>query len=753
MRSFPFVAGLLSLGLSAAAWGQDIAGPSGLALQLDPELREAPREPPGALFIRGDAIRGRSERDVTLQGEAEIRRDGLVIRADRITFYDIDQEVIGVGNVRVIRDGQAFTGEQVQLRLDSNTGTIESTQFSLADPGGQGSAARVNFLGRDRIGLTDAVYSTCRPDRPDWYLRAETLEIDQSAGDAIGKRASVVFMGLPILSLPSFTFTLGDDRRSGFLTPYASVSSRAGAEFGVPYYWNIAPNRDLTLTPSVLTRRGLQLAGNYRYLEPAHTGELTAEYLSQDAISGRNRWLLDSRQRFAWSSWSAGWSLLGVSDDNYFVDFSRNIVTSAQRSLPRDAFIGRHFGDWHFQARMLQYQNLLDARLAPPFDRLPQLSLSTVRRNVAGFDLSLMSDASWFRRDLAGSAEGARLVVNPSVAYPINGPGWFVQPRLSMHATAYRLEVNPFGPSSIDRVVPTASIDSGLVMERPVELRGRSLVQTLEPRLFYVYTPYQEQDRLPVFDSATTVLSYATLFSDRTFSGQDRIANANQLTPGLVSRLIDPQTGIEALRLGVAQRWYFDTQRVTIPGVPTRTDTRSDLLMGASAEFGNGHGLDAGAQFSLRDARTPQFDIAWRWWPSEVRVVNVAARYRQYDFAQLDTSWRHPVAARWAALGRLNYSVLREQLDAAGQVRSVSPQLLEAVAGFEYSADCWTLRFVMQNFVAAPGQRNSAFFVQLELGGLARVGLNPLDILVRNIPGYRVLDHRQSPSSRYLGYE
>jgi LPS-assembly protein len=753
MRSFPFAAGLLSLGLSAAAGAQVAAGP-GVALRLDPELRESTREAPGALFIRGDAIRGRSERDITLQGDAEVRREGMVVRADRLTLYEVDQEVIGAGNVRVLRDGGVFTGSQVWLRLDSNTGSVESPRFTLPSVGGQGSGSRLDFLGRDRIGLTDAVYSTCRPDRPDWYLSAETLTIDQSTGDATGTAASVVFMGLPIVSVPNFTFPLGDGRRSGFLPPSASVTSRTGAELRIPYYWDIAPNRDLTATPTVMARRGLQLGGQYRYLEPSYGGETTAEYLPHDAVTGSRRWLLDSQQGFTgWAGWSGGWLLRGVSDDNYFVDFSRSIVTSAERSLPRDAFVSRHLGDWHLRARVLQYQNILDARLAPPFDRLPQLQLSTVRRNVGGFDWDLQSDASWFRRDLAGSAEGARLLVNPSITYPVNGAGWFVRPRLSVHATSYRLDTNPFGPESIDRVLPIASIDSGLVMERPFEFRGTKLVQTLEPRLFYVYTPYRDQDRIPVFDSAVTTLSYATLFSDRTFSGHDRIADANQLTPGLVSRLIDPQTGAETLRVGVAQRWYFDTQRVAIPGFPTRTDARSDVLLGASAELGNGHGFDAGAQFSLRDDQMPQLDLAWRWWPSQARVVNLALRYRQFDYAQLDLSWRHPVAARWTTLGRINYSVLREQIDATGQVRDVSPQLLEAVAGFEYSADCWSLRFVLQNYLAAPEQRNSAFFVQLELGGLARIGLNPLDILVRNIPGYRVLDRRQPLPSRYFGYE
>jgi LPS-assembly protein len=402
---------------------------------------------------------------------------------------------------------------------------------------------------------------------------------------------------------------------------------------------------------------------------------------------------------------------------------------------------------------MLSYQNILDARNAPPFERLPQLQLST-RRDLGGFDFALQTDASWFTRDLPGSAVGARFVANPTISYRMGGPGWFLVPRLSVHATSYRLDVNPLGPTDIDRVVPTASLDAGLVLERPVRFGGRDLLQTLEPRLFYVNAPYREQGQIPVFDTAVRPLGFASLFSERIFSGNDRIADANQLTPGLVSRIIDPETGVETVRLGIAQRWYFEPQRVTIPGVPSRTDRRTDVLLGASAALGGGHGVDAGAQYSVGDQRVPQFNVAWRWWPSAARVFNLEARYRELDFAQLEASWRQPISGRWTTLGRLNYSVLREQIDPGGELRrTVSPQLIEALAGFEYASDCWTTRFVVQNFLAAEGRRTNVFFLQLELSGLARLGLNPLDILARNIPGYRVLDRQQVQPSRFYGYE
>jgi LPS-assembly protein len=756
MRSLLFVIGLLPAALPGGLAAQQLHE-AGIRLRLDPEMREAPRAGAGQgpVFVRADAVTSRVGRDTTLAGNAEVRREGTVVQADRMTYYQIDEEVIAIGNVRIARNGQVFTGPQLQLRLDSGTGVFESPRFTLPSVGGRGSAARVEFLGPERVTMTDAVYTSCRPDNMDWYLQAESLTIDETGDQGLGSSARLVFLGVPILAAPVFAFPLGPDRRSGVLPPTVSLTSRTGAEFRLPYYWNIAPNRDLTLAPMLMARRGLQLGAHYRYLEPAYSGETIGEYTFGDQLTNTDRWLLDSRQGVAnLGGWSGGWHVRRISDDNYFVDFSRSIIGSAERSLPAHLYAGRSFGNWHFQASALQYQNILDARLAPAYDRLPQLQLSTLQRDRLGFDLALHSEATWFRRDLPNSAEGARMVVNTSASYPIERPGWFVAPRLSVNAASYRLDFNPRGDNDIDRVVPIASLDAGLVMERPLSIGGRRMLQTLEPRLFYVYAPYREQDQIPIFDSAINTINYATLFSDRIFTGNDRIANANQLTPGVVSRLIDPETGAETLRLGIAQRFYFDEQRVTIPGAPIRTDPRSDVLVAASGELGGGHGFDAGVQFSLRESRVPQLDVAWRWWPSQARVLNLAARYRSLDYAQIDASWRYPVSRRWSTVGRLNYSVLREQLvPGTGQVRQVSPQLLEAVGGFEYTADCWTTRFVLQSFVTADAQRTNAVFVQLELAGLARIGLDPLDILTRNIPGYRVTDTRRPTPSRFYGYE
>lgn len=739
---------------------QDGVGPDGTAsarLRLETELREANLEADAArpTFARGDSVEGRPNREITLEGNAEVRRGGTTVRGDRLTIYEADDEVVAVGRVRVSREGMVFTGPEVTLKLDANEGSFASPRYYVPATGARGEAERADFLGRGEVAMTNATYTTCKPDDPDWYLRAESFTLDRTKEEGSARWATLYFKDLPVFKAPAVSFPLGDERRSGFLAPTLSISSTYGAEVRVPYYWNIAPNRDFTLYTNATARRGLQVGGLARYLESNATGATRFEYNPNDLEAQAPRWMIDSTHTLThWNGFSGGWVLRGVSDDRYFVDYSRTIAQSAERSLPRSVFLTRGFGDTVVTARALAYQNILEARSAPAYDRLPQISITHAKRDLAGFDLLVSADATEFSRNLAGSAQGARMIVNPSIAYPFGGPAWFLTPKASVHATSYRLDVNPLGPESIDRVLPTVSLDSGLVLERNTTLGSRDMIQTLEPRLLYVYTPYRDQSLIPVFDSAVANLSFATLFNEQLFVGGDRIADANQITAGAVSRFIEPSTGIESLRLGAAQRVYFNEQRVTLPGVPSRTYSRSDVLLVASGNLGGGHNLDAGVQVSVADGNLPRFGVSWRYWPAHDRLFNLALRYQERDYAQIDTSWRWPVTKRWSTLGRINYSVLREGIDPkTGVLGPTQPQLLEGVAGFEYAADCWIARIVAQRYVTTTSQQTSAFFVQLELNGLGRIGLDPFDILTRNIPGFRPPSTRPASPSRFFGYE
>ncbi len=311
-----------------------------------------------------------------LDGSAELRQGGTTLRADRIRFQQQSNEIEASGGVNVEREGMRMVGPSLRLKLDTNDGVFDSPTYDLAASGGRGRADRVEMKGPRRFSLFNATFSTCRPDNEDWRIEARRIDIDQGDASGTGRNASLLFKDRKVMSLPVLFFPIGDERKSGVLTPSLSVTSRSGAEVTVPYYFNLAPNYDLTLSPRISVRRGLQLGGEFRYLFRPMFGELRGEYTPNDQVTGRDRYLYNATNAITdVYGWSGGWNLKGVSDDNYFVDYSSTLVDASERSLPQDLFLSRDFGQWNLLARATRYQNILDARLAPPYEKLPQLQL------------------------------------------------------------------------------------------------------------------------------------------------------------------------------------------------------------------------------------------------------------------------------------------------------------------------------------------------------------------------------------------
>lgn len=738
-----------------------------VALRLATELSPGPAPEAAPAFARADSARGQIGQETVFVGNAELRRGGTRLRGDQIIYREQDDQARAVGAVRMSRDGVVFTGEALELRLDSMVGHLEQPEFSIPAVFGRGSARRIDFLGRGKLTMHDSSYTTCTPDRPAWFVRARMFNFDEPAGVARTRDAKIDFFGTTIMALPELSFPIGEGRRSGFLLPTGRVSSRTGLSLSAPYYWDLAPNRDLTVYPRILTRRGVQMGGLFRYLEPEQSGEIRLEALPGDRSAGRDRWFASATNKITdWRGWSGGWTVRGVSDDKYFSDFSTSILGASERSLPREAFLTRTLGDWTVLARAASYQNILEARAAPPYSRVPQLAANWDVRDLQGFDLASGFDLSRFERPIAGAASGWRAVAHPSVAWNFRSPGAFLVPRLSVHASTYRLDSNSMtagaagdlsgtagaavvgvpGTRELNRLLPTMSMDTGLVFERPFTWTDQRVwTQTLEPRLYYVRTPYRDQSAFPVFDTAQADFNFAQLFSSNTFVGNDRLADVNQLTTALVTRLLDPKTGREALRFGIGQRLYFEPQRVTIAGEAPRADTRSDLLAAGGATIHPDWTVDGGMQANLAEARVPRFNLATRWNPRPEHIVNLAYRYRRDLVDQVDVSAQWPLSERWYLLGRFNWTL--------AEIAGIQPGLVESLAGAEYREDCWATRFVLQQYVTSAVSRTTAVSIQLELSGLAKIGSDPSAILSRSIPGWRVRPEREISSGRYFGYE
>ena len=686
--------------------------------------------------IEADVLEAVSDLEFSARGNAEIRRDDMTIFGESLRYNRELGRTEGEGGVRLQRGADRFSGPRLYYNTLDDSGVFESPTYILErDRTARGSAERIEFLGRERYRLINANYTTCRPGHEDWRLEASELELDFEEEEGHARAPRLRFFDTTIIASPWAVFPLGDRRRSGVLAPYYAQTSSRGLELGIPYYWNIAPEYDATFTPVYMRKRGGQLKSQLRYLnEQPFSGEMRFEYLPDDRLFG------ESRDGVSWQhTHNLGRNTLAqldynrVSDDRYFVDLSSQVKQVSVGNLPQDGNI-THGGSWgraaySLQARVQKFQTLQDplAPIVPPYHRVPQLNLGASYNDIAGLvDGALPVEYVRFTHPTL--VEGARSGTNPTLAAPFLAPGWFVTPKAGLRAVGYSLTDNlaPGQVQSPNASIPWASLDTGLVFERDTKSFGAGSTQTLEPRLFYVYVPYRNQDALPVFDTALADYNYAQLFTENRFVGGDRFGDANQLTAALSSRILLPN-GQEAARATIAQRYYFEDERVGLtPTSPLRTQHDSDILAAIGIRPNRNWTFDVTTQYNRREGQLERFTTALSYRPEPAKVLNVSYRFDRNQIRQIDISTQWPVTPGWYAVGRYNYSFLDKVL-------------LDGLAGFEYNAGCWVFRAVVQRIQAAAATTSTAFIFQIEFNGIGSIGTDEaVELLKRNVPGYSV---------------
>ncbi len=731
-----------------------------------------------ALVIAAGKLSAQVDQQAEGTEGVELRYGELLMSADQLNYRVDDDLAKAQGNVRVAHNGNIFTGPMLQLYVSRFEGEFLSPSFTLAATGGHGKADVLKFQDSEHLSATNGTYTSCPVvdnQEPAWQMSARQLRMDLAANEGQAEGAVLRFLGVPILAAPSMTFPLSSARKSGWLPPNIFLDNRSGFEFGVPYYWNIAPQRDATVAPFVMTKRGVGLDSEFRYLEPDHAGRINVDLLPSDRVFGSSRWSLKFNNDGKLGDWRYRLKSERVSDDDYWKDMSRRVESQTPRLLSSDLNISRQrelsWGVIDTYARLQHWQTLQGtdplAQFDSPYQRSPQIGM---RVTTAADEAVLDSFRPWGRKarleggleleynrfDLPGSAlagqprGGQRVHALGHVSAPLGGEAWWLIPRVAVNAAAYDLDRPQVdGRTRMGRVIPTLSIDHGWVFERDTTLFGRDMRQSLEPRLLYVNTPFRDQSNLPNFDAAAKDFNFDSIYTDNPFSGVDRVSDLHALSVGATSRWVNTTQGEEVLRLGVVQRFLFRDQLITPDGQPV-TQRFSDLLLAAAAHLQDRWWADGTLEFNPETNRSVRSVMRARYAPGPFKTVSVAYRYARAQSEQVELAWQWPIYGQpvtqrsqtscggaWYSAGRVQYS-LRDK------------RLTDSVAGFEYDAGCWVLRFGLERLSTGRAETNTRLMLQLELVGLSQLGSNALKVLKDNVPGYRALSSDRSPSSDFL---
>ncbi|MCM2310061.1 MAG: LPS-assembly protein LptD [Steroidobacteraceae bacterium] len=717
------VAGLAAHG--AAATDLVCAAPEPVDPRLAELLAADPDDP--RINITSDQGDLGREGDASLSGNVRIRMGQRLLTADKAEVNAEARSVRLEGAVEYLDPAVHVRGAGGEFA--GGAGSFEGAQFELRERGVRGAATDVRLRDESIIDLEGVRYTACPPGNYDWKLRADKISIDQESRVGTGRNVQLEFKGATILYAPWITFPVGDTRKSGLLFPTIGSSSKTGTQLAVPYYWNIAPNYDATITTRYFSSRGLRLDPEVRYLTERSEGTFNAEYLFDDLEDGGSRSLLDLEHvTHLQPTTRLRADAANASDEQYFEDFGVGFEGTSVTFLDRLAEARHDTRHWSIIGRVQDYQ-ILDPDLADadePYSILPQVGVVGRWRDFAPrLSATLRGEATNFSRDTG--VEGVRLDVEPTLDWRAETRATYLAASAAWRATSYSLSnADPGVDESPLRNVPTLSLDTGLVLERTAGSK-RDRLQTLEPRALFLYVPYRDQDDLPVFDSGLPDLNLVQLFRTNRYVGADRVGDANQLSIGLTSRLLDAAGGRQYLSATLGQAIYFEDPRVRLPDEPVRDRASSDMIAELDLAAFKNWSARLGYQWNPDETQSEKSEFYLQYRPASDRVVNAGYRFRRDLLEQVDVSAAWPITRQWRGFGRWVYSLDEEKT-------------LDQFLGFEYASCCWAVRVVTRRFVSSrTGDTDTSIGLQLELKGLSSVGVDNEAFLRDAIRGYSAL--------------
>ena len=730
------------------------AGPRAATAAAATAASAARESPPASdeISITSDQANVGVDGKATLKGNVEVRQGDREIRANEMEYDDGNRAVRSDGHIDYQDPLVHVTGAGGSYSAQTGA-DFRGAEFDLRQRSAHGAAEEMQLTPQGIIRLRRVRFTTCPLHDESWQIKADSITLDTRNKIGTGRDASVDFLGVPLVYLPWVSFPLGTERKSGFLFPGIGNTSTGGLQLSVPYYWNIAPNADFTFEPILYSKRGADLGGDARFLSASQRGELDWDYLPDDRAFGGSR----SRVRVSDvadlpDDLRLTVNAESVSDGHYFEDFSQGPEGASTPFLERAALLSYRSEHWSFDGEAQQYQTIDYTLLQPnrPYARAPRLGLDADYTLGPGGLLHYGFESELSNFLYSGEpvpvTTGWRGDFMPQLSLDVTGPGYFLRPAFAWRATQY--ELDRLGPGQLERSpsrsLPIASFDTGLVFEQIGGSHGERKL-TLEPRLLYLDVPYRAQGQLPVFDTALPDLNPVELFRTNRYVGGDRVSDADQVSFGLTSRLLNAQDGRQFISATFGQTYYFTAPRVTLPGEVPATGKRSDFVAQLALSAFQDWGADVGVQWDPQNERSQRTTVNLQYKPAPNAVLNLAYRYERfvttmqvfqgvpqelqqgYDQFELSGAW--PVRRNWNVFVREVYSLRDPGVDHSTE--------LERFAGFEYRACCWRLRLGARRYVNNhDGSQNTGIWLQLELAGLAGVGSASDAFLTGAIRGY-----------------
>lgn len=774
----------LGIAICLPAWADEKPVNWGLCPATDtlPAFAEAPKADPAAAAnrdqlptnIEGNELTGTSTVP-QYQGNVILKRGDQFMGTDNLRFDTESGNYIAEGNVRYSDSSIRMVAERAEGNQEADTHKISDIQYQLVSRRGNGGAESIDLQGS--VGqMHHSTYTTCDPSQPIWKLVAPQIEVDNEEGFGTARNAVLRIGKVPVLYAPWFKFPIDDRRMTGLLYPKLSMSGRNGFDYAQPIYFNLAPNYDDTLTPRYMSRRGLMLDNEFRYLYSGGRGQLETAYMPNDDLRDRDRGSVAfSGYHNVNRYWQARANLVWVSDERYIEDFSNRLNGISASNLQSTVGLYGTGRSWTAGIMADEWQ-LTDYTLteaALPYSRQPRLFGTWDETFGRWFETGVYAEAVRFTHDdihgkivnadgeyvrngtVTRMDGGSRLDIKPYVSMPLAGASWYITPTLAWRYTAYELErgladsirrtqliadgIDPTtatpeqlrGNTSPHRSLPIASLDMGLFFDRETTLGGKSYLNTLEPRLFYLNTPYRDQSDLPLFDTRAFTFSWGQLFRDSRFTGADRQNDANQLTMALTTRLIRQADGREKLSASIGQITYFEDSRVTLnPSDPVLAESKSAWVADVNWALTDRWTLGTTYQWNPKYRKEDLASVRARYLLPDDGVVNLSYRYRRNpsdgtdQLKQADFSFLYPINPRWSVVGRYYYSMLDHKP-------------LEIIGGVQWDSCCLAVRALARRYVRnREGDLNNSFQIEFVLKGLSSVGQDTDRTLRRAILGY-----------------